>query len=189
MSFAFTPTEIPAVVQVRPTRHGDERGFFMEVYRRSPFAEAGVDAAFVQWNSARSIRGVLRGLHYQLPPAAQGKLVRVARGRIFDVAVDLRRGSPTFGRWIGATLEDDGPMLWVPEGFAHGYCVLSAEADVTYGVTAEYAPELDRGVRWDDPEIDVAWPVDEPILSEKDAALPLLARAEIPFRHQDGDPA
>lgn len=184
MSFAFIPTEIPDVIRVRPTVHGDARGFFLETYRWSAFAGAGLDVDFVQRNAARSEGGVVRGLHYQLPPAAQGKLVRVSRGRIFDVAVDLRRGSPTFARWVAVTLDDRrGEMLWMPPGFAHGYCVLGDGADVAYAVTAEYDPSLDRGVRWDDPEIGVQWPVEEPVLSEKDAGLPGLADAEIPFRH------
>lgn len=189
MSFTFHPTRIPDVVRVRPTRHEDDRGSFMETYRRSAFAEAGIDVDLVQHNTARSRQGVLRGLHYQLPPAAQGKLVRAVRGRIFDVAVDLRRGSAHRGEWVGVTLDaGEGDLLWVPPGFAHGYCVLSAEAEVAYGVTAEYAPHLDRGIRWDDPELGIDWPVDEPILSEKDRALPPFAEAETPFgRAGDAD--
>jgi len=188
VSFSFEPSEIPAVVRVHPTRHRDARGFFMETYRRTPFVEAGIDAPLVQQKASRSTRGVLRGLHYQLPPAAQGKLIRVGRGRIFDVAVDLRRGSPTFGDWVGTAIDaEEGPLLWVPPGFAHGYCVLSDEADVAYGVTAEYAPELERGVRWDDPAVGVRWPVDDPVVSEKDASLPVLADAEVPFRHGGGE--
>lgn len=190
MSFTFDRTEIPDVVRVLSTRHGDDRGFFMETYRRSAFVEAGITADLVQHNVARSSQGVLRGLHYQLPPAAQGKLVRAVRGRIFDVAVDLRRGSPTRGRWVGVVLDGrDGSLLWVPPGFAHGYCVLSSEADVAYGVTSEYAPRLDRGIRWNDPEIGVEWPVADPALSEKDRALPLLSEAETPFTFGGEEPA
>lgn len=185
MSFRFVPLEIPDVIRVEPAVHRDDRGFFLETWRRSAFGDAGIDVEFVQDNRARSSRGVLRGLHYQLPPAAQGKLVGVSRGEVFDVAVDLRRGSPTFGRWVGARLRaEDQHLIWVPAGFAHGYCVLSEVADLAYKVTAEYAPDLDRGIRWDDPDVGVRWPVDEPILSEKDRALPLLAEAEIPFRHE-----
>lgn len=183
MSFRFVPLEIPAVLRVEPTVHRDDRGFFLESWRRSAFRDGGIDAEFVQDNRARSTRGVLRGLHYQLPPAAQGKLVGVTRGEVFDVAVDLRHGSPTFGGWVGTRLtEENHHMLWVPPGFAHGYCVLSEMAEVAYKVTAEYAPALDRGIRWDDPEVGVEWPVAEPVLSDKDRTLPLLADAEVPFQ-------
>ncbi len=182
MPFRFTETELPGLLLVEESRHADERGFFSETYRRSAFREAGVDAEFVQDNHARSRRGVLRGLHYQLPPRAQGKLVRVVRGEVFDVAVDLRRGSPTRGRWAGVRLDGEaGRMLWIPPGFAHGYAVLSEEADLLYKVTEEYAPELERGVRWDDPEVGVAWPLEAPLLSGKDLALPPLAAADNPF--------
>lgn len=183
MSFSFEPTDLPDVVLIRPTRHGDGRGYFVETYRASAFAGAGLDRAFVQDNEARSGPGVLRGLHYQLPPRAQGKLVRVIRGAVFDVAVDLRRRSPHFGRWVGRRLDaSDGAMLWIPAGFAHGYAVLGDEgADVSYKVTAEYDPALDRGIRWDDPALGIEWPVADPLVSGRDAALPLLADAENPF--------
>lgn len=182
MSFTFRRLDIPDLVLVHPTRHTDSRGFFMETYRATPFAEAGITGPFVQDNMARSGAGVLRGLHYQLPPRAQGKLVQVLRGRIFDVAVDLRRDAPTFGRWVGHTLADTaGDILWVPPGFAHGYVVLSDGADVAYKVTAEYEPTLDRGIRWDDPRVGVEWPVEHPSLSTKDRALPLLSDADNPF--------
>lgn len=183
MSFTFEPLAIPEVVAVRPTRRRDARGFFEEMYRKSAFVEAGLDLPFVQDNFVRSTRGVLRGLHYQLPPVPQGKLVGVASGRVFDVAVDLRVDAPTFGRWVGHTLDSEiGEMLWIPPGFAHGYAVLSDVADVVYKVTAEYAPELDRGVLWNDPAIGVEWPLEDPIVSERDASQPLLAAAENPFR-------
>ncbi len=182
MSFRFEPLAIPDVVLVRPTRHGDPRGYFEETYRRSAFAEAGIDVEFVQDNYAHSTRNVLRGLHYQLPPAAQGKLVSVGAGRIFDVAVDLREESPTYGRWVGSTLDAESrTLLWIPEGFAHGYVVLSDEADVMYKVTAEYAASLDRGVRWDDPAIGIDWPVADPIVSAKDRVQPSLEAAEKAF--------
>jgi dTDP-4-dehydrorhamnose 3,5-epimerase len=182
MSFRFEPLEVPDVVLIRPTRHGDDRGYFEETYRRSAFAEAGIDAQFVQDNFARSSKNVLRGLHYQLPPAAQGKLVSVSAGRIFDVAVDLRSASATYGRWVGVTLDAESRMLlWIPEGFAHGYAVLSDVADVMYKVTAEYAASLDRGVRWDDPSIGIEWPVTDPIVSAKDRAQPALEAAEKAF--------
>ena len=183
MSFRFTPLELPGLVLIEETRRGDARGFFAETWRDSAFRAAGIPGPFVQDNHARSARGVLRGLHYQLPPAAQGKLIRVVTGEVFDVAVDLRKGSPTYGRWKGVRLSGDaGGLLWVPPGFAHGYVVLSESADFTYKVTAEFAPDLDRGVRWDDPAIGIDWPVREPILSEKDRAQPTLEAAEKTFR-------
>lgn len=182
MSFEFEPLAIPEVIAVRPTRHGDARGFFSEVYRRPPFVDAGIDLQFVQDNLTRSSRGVLRGLHYQLPPAAQGKLIGVVRGIIYDVAVDLRRGGPTFGQWVGRTLDDElGEMLWIPPGFAHGYCVVSETADVIYKVTATYAPDLNRGLRWDDPALGIDWPTTAPILSDIDRAQPLLDECDNPF--------
>lgn len=183
MSFTFEPLEIPDVVLVRTNRHRDDRGHFEERYRESAFVEAGIDARFVQDNASRSTHGVLRGLHYQAPPAAQGKLVSVTRGRVFDVAVDLRVGGAAYGRWVGRELDgDSGELLWIPTGFAHGYVVISDVADVTYKVTAEYAPALDRGIRWDDPEIGIAWPVAEPLVSPKDREQPTLADAGSPFR-------
>ena len=175
MSFDFQPLEIPDVVLVTPTRHRDSRGWFMEGYRESVFREAGIDVRFVQDNVVRSEEGVLRGMHFQLEPAAQGKLVSVVQGRIFDVAVDLRRASPTRGKWVACALDDaDGASLWIPAGFAHGYCVLGAGALVSYKVTAEFRPDLDRGFRWDDPEVGIEWPVQDPVLSERDRALPSL---------------
>ena len=182
MSFRFIPLEIPGLVLIEETRRGDARGFFAETFRASAFRAAGIPGPFVQDNHARSTRGVLRGLHYQLPPRAQGKLIRLVSGEVFDVAVDLRRGSPTYARWAGVRLSgDEGRMLWVPPGFAHGYVVLSETAELTYKVTEEYAPELDCGIRWDDPAVGVRWPLAQPALSERDRALPLLAEADNPF--------
>jgi len=183
MAFTFEPLKIRDVVVVRPERHLDDRGFFKEVYREDAFAEAGITARFVQDNVTLSVHGVLRGLHYQLPPAAQGKLVGVVRGRIFDVAVDLRVGGPTYGKWVSRILDvDRGELLWVPPGFAHGYCVLSETADVMYKVTAPYRPELSRGLRWNDPALGIQWPVADPILSDADQRQPTLARCENTFR-------
>jgi dTDP-4-dehydrorhamnose 3,5-epimerase len=183
MRFTFERLAIPDVILVQPTRHGDERGFFQESYRESDFVKAGIRSRFVQDNLARSTRGVLRGLHYQLPPVAQGKLVGAITGSVFDVAVDLRVGSPTFGRWVGETLTAEvGAMLWIPPGFAHGYVVLTDVADVAYKVTAEYRPELDRGVLWNDPAIGVEWPVEAPLVSAKDREQPTLAQCENPFK-------
>jgi dTDP-4-dehydrorhamnose 3,5-epimerase len=179
-NFSFEPTELPDVIRVRTRRFGDPRGFFSERFRLTLFEDAGVSGPFVQDNWARSARGVLRGLHFQLPPREQGKLVGVTRGRIFDVAVDIRKGSPTFGRWIGAELDDEaGDLLWIPPGFAHGYQVLTSDADVVYKVTAEYDPELERGIRWDDPDLDITWPLADPVLSDRDRRLPHLGGTEV----------
>ena len=175
-----TRLSIPDVLLIDLKRHGDARGFFMETFRESVFDALGLGVRFVQDNHARSSKGVLRGLHYQLPPAAQGKLVRVPRGRVFDVAVDLRRDSPTFGRWVGMELSEARPqMLYIPPGFAHGYCVMSDTADFTYKVTAEYDPSAERGLRWNDPAIGIEWPLAEPSLSERDLVLPGLADAHL----------
>jgi dTDP-4-dehydrorhamnose 3,5-epimerase len=187
MPFAFERLEIEDVVLVRARCFADSRGFFAETYKRSEFVANGIREAFVQDNLSHSVRGALRGLHYQAEPDAQGKLVMALRGEIYDVAVDIRRGSPTFGRWLGVTLRgapvEEGQeaiggrereMLYVPPGFAHGFCVLSEEADVLYKVTAEYAPALERGIVWDDPDLRIPWPVEVPIVSAKDAGLPRL---------------
>lgn len=185
MPFEFQRLEIPDLILVKPRVFRDERGFFLETYKQSDFSTHGIPEAFVQDNHSRSTRGVLRGLHYQNPPQAQGKLVRVVRGEVFDVAVDLRRGSPTYKVWNSVVLsEESAEMFYIPPGFAHGFCVLSDVADFVYKVTAEYAPELDAGIRWDDPEIGIDWPVAEPIVSSKDAGLPLLAEAEIEFEYE-----
>lgn len=182
MPFHFEPLEIPDVVVVRSMRHADERGSLTEVYRERAFREGGVDARFVQTNTTRSTRGVLRGLHYQLPPLAQGKLVGVTRGRVFDVAVDLRAGSATFARWVGRELDGDArELLWIPPGFAHGYQVLTDEADLVYQLTAEYDASLARGVRWDDPDLGIAWPITPPVLSDADRAQPSIAEVGRPF--------
>jgi len=185
MPFEFERLEIPDITLIKPRRFGDDRGFFMETYKRSDFAAQGIEENFVQGNFSRSKRGVLRGLHYQKAPRPQGKLVGVLRGEVLDVAVDIRRGSPTYGRWVCEKLSDEnGHMLYVPPGFAHGFCVLSAEVDFNYMVTAEYAPELDRGIIWNDPTIGVEWPVDEPLLTDKDAQWPLLQEADSNFVYE-----
>ena len=168
----FTPTEIPAVVLVEPTVFGDERGFFIESWERRKFAAAGIDADFVQDNHSRSVRGTLRGLHYQIEQP-QGKLVRVTSGEVYDVAVDVRRASPTFGRWVGAVLSaDNRRQLWIPPGFAHGFYVTSDAAEFQYKCTDFYAPAHERTIRWDDPDLAIDWPVPagaRPLLSPKDA--------------------
>lgn len=176
------PTELPEVLILEPRVFGDERGFFLESYNRSVFRNAvGYDVEFVQDNHSRSSLGILRGLHYQLPPHTQGKLVRVTAGRVFDVAVDMRRGSERFGRWAGVELSaENHRQLWIPPGFAHGFLVLSDIADFLYKTTAYYAPAAERSVRWDDPAVGIAWPaLDVPIvLSPKDRDAPALAAAE-----------
>lgn len=179
----FTPLNIPDVVLIEPKVFGDSRGFFLESFKQDLFNEAtGTNYEFIQDNHSRSSKGVLRGLHYQLPPYAQGKLVRVITGAVFDVAVDIRRGSPTFGKWVGAELTaENHKQLWIPPGFAHGFVVLSDTADFVYKTTAYYAPQTDRGVLWNDAEIGIEWPeLDIPFsLSDKDQKQPVLAAAEV----------
>ncbi|HNK06322.1 MAG TPA: dTDP-4-dehydrorhamnose 3,5-epimerase [Giesbergeria sp.] len=175
-----TRLSIPEVVLIEPKVFGDARGFFFESFNQKAFNEAtGTNHAFVQDNHSRSSRGVLRGLHYQIQQP-QGKLVRVARGAVFDVAVDIRKSSPTFGQWVGAELsEDNQHQLWVPPGFAHGFLVLSESADFLYKTTDYYAPQHERSIAWNDPSIGISWPAlaqgQQPLLSAKDSAAPLLA--------------
>ncbi len=174
------PTDLPEVILLEPKVFGDERGFFMESYNKRVLAEVGIHHDFVQDNHSRSAKGVLRGLHYQLQQA-QGKLVRVVAGRVFDVAVDLRKSSPTFGRWAGFELSAENKRLaWIPPGFGHGFLVLSDSADFLYKATDYYAPEHERSVLWNDPAIGIQWPLDgEPLLSGKDRAGVLLKDAEV----------
>jgi len=174
-------TEISEVLILKPTVFGDDRGFFMESFNRSTWLEkTGVDLDFVQDNHSRSAQGVLRGLHYQIRQP-QGKLVRVTAGEVFDVAVDIRRSSPTFGNWVGVHLsETNKKMFWVPPGFAHGFLVLSERADFLYKATDYYAPEHERSIRWNDPDIGIVWPqIAEPLLSLKDADAVYLSEAEL----------
>ncbi len=188
MPFEFIKTEIPDVVLIKPKVFKDDRGFFLETYKKSDFEKAGIKAEFVQDNHSKSVKGVLRGLHFQKKPFAQGKLVRCIKGRIFDVAVDIRKGSPTYGKWVGYELsEENKHILWIPEGFAHGFLTLSDEAEVIYKVSGgEYSPEHDAGIIWNDPDIDIKWPldqVDEIILSEKDKKLPFLREIDTSFEY------
>jgi dTDP-4-dehydrorhamnose 3,5-epimerase len=170
-------TTLPGVLLIEPEVFGDDRGFFMETYRLDEFRAKGIGDVFVQDNHSRSARGVLRGLHYQ-EPNAQGKLVRCTRGAIYDVAVDIRRGSPSFGRWVGIDLtEANKLMLWIPPGFAHGFCAMEEGSDLVYKCTTVYDPAADRAILWNDPEIGIEWPITEPVLSGKDAAAPRLAEA------------
>jgi dTDP-4-dehydrorhamnose 3,5-epimerase len=180
VKFHFEATALPDVILVSCGRQSDERGSFSERYRKSAFVEAGIRDGFVQDNCSISRRGVLRGLHCQAAPRAQGKLVWVSAGSVYDVAVDLRRGSPTFARWVGHTLTGENDrMLYIPAGFAHGYVVLSDTACVNYKCTAEHSPAHERGIRWNDPAIGIGWPVLDPVLSPRDRALPFLAEADV----------
>ena len=175
MPFIFESTELPGVVVIEPRVFADDRGFFMETYKHSDFAAAGVPVHFVQENHSRSVHGTLRGLHLQRPPKAQGKLVRVISGEILDVAVDICPDSATFGRWVSVTLSGENRRsVYIPAGYAHGFCVVSAEAEVIYKTTEEYAPALEWGVRWDDPVLAIPWPVTAPRLSERDKRWPPL---------------
>lgn len=172
---------LPGVKRIEPAVFGDERGYFMETYQARRYEGLGAANGFVQDNLSFSRRGVLRGLHYQ-QPNAQGKLVQVLDGEIFDVAVDIRRGSPTFGRWVGEHLDSKNHhQLWVPPGFAHGFCVLSDTALFAYKCTAFYSPESERALRWDDPDIAVVWPIEPSGISEKDRSAPFLK--EVPAAH------
>jgi dTDP-4-dehydrorhamnose 3,5-epimerase len=180
------PLSIPDVVLITPPRFGDTRGFFSETYSERKYAEAGISQPFVQDNHSLSARpGVLRGLHCQIAPSVQGKLVRVAKGAIWDVAVDIRRGSPTYGRHVAAVLSaENWAQIWVPGGFLHGFCTLEPDTEVIYKVTADYNPAAERGVRWDDPDLAVPWPIaaGAALLSEKDKGLPHLVECDAWFR-------
>ena len=179
MTFSFSNLEIPEVKLVTANFFPDKRGYFFESFKESEFFENGINLRFVQDNFSHSVKGVLRGLHYQKNPKAQAKLVTALRGEIFDVAVDIRQNSPTFGKWVGEILsEANRKLLYIPEGFAHGFCVLSEEADVLYKVNNEYSPENERGIVWNDSELNIEWPIDNPILNEKDSKLPVLKNAD-----------
>jgi dTDP-4-dehydrorhamnose 3,5-epimerase len=189
--YSVTRLAIPDVVLLQPKRIGDHRGYFMETFSRRDFESHGIDGDFVQDNQSLSVRrGTVRGLHFQLPPHPQAKLVRVAKGAAFDVAVDLRRGSPSFGGWCSATLTSEaGNQLFVPRGFAHGFCTLDSDTVVIYKVDDYYAPQCDAGLVWNDPDIDIDWPIaaEDAILSDKDAGLPRLAIFESPFVYTAGE--
>lgn len=177
------PTKLAGVVLLEPEVHGDDRGFMVETYRRDLWSDFDIDVDFVQHNHSRSSKGTLRGLHFQTEPG-QAKLVRCSRGRIFDVAVDLRRDSPSFGQWEGHELDDvTHRQLFVPVGLAHGFAVLSDVADVAYLLSSTYDPATESGIAWDDPDVGVEWPVDNPLLSERDKQAPQLAEVadSLPF--------
>lgn len=180
MPFEFEKLSLEGCVLVKPRVFTDGRGFAMESFKRGDFIKAGVPGDFVQDNHSRSAQGVLRGLHYQRGHAAQGKLVRCVRGAILDVGVDIRRGSPTFGKWLSVELSaDNALMIYFPVGFAHGFLARSGEAEVLYKCTAEYSPSEEGGIRWDDPDLGIEWGIKAPSLSARDAALPPLKEAEL----------
>ena len=182
MPFTFKKLTIPEVILVEAKSFSDDRGFFLESFKESTFKENGINTKFIQDNFSHSTKGVLRGLHYQKDPMAQAKLVTALRGEIFDVAVDIRKNSPTFGQWIGEILSaQNHKLLYVPEGFAHGFLVLSEEADVLYKVNNEYSPEHEAGIIWNDPNVNVKWPIENPIIKEIDAKQPLLKNADNNF--------
>ena len=178
MPFEFIETKIKGVILVKPKVFGDERGFFMETYKKSDFKNSGIDNEFFQDNHSKSSKGVLRGLHFQKYPKEQGKLVRCINGKIYDVAVDIRAGSPTFGHWVAYELSEENKlMLWIPQGFAHAFLTLSENAEILYKVSgSEYSPECDSGIIWNDSHLDIKWPlkeygIDKPKISEKDNML------------------
>lgn len=185
MPFDFKKLALPEVLLITPRVFGDSRGFFSENYKRSDFEKAGLNEIFVQDNTSRSSKGVIRALHYQQDPHAQGKLVQCLRGKVIDVAVDIRTGSPRFGQWVAEVLDENSRrMLYVPPGFAHGYGVLSDSAEVNYKVTAEYAPQAERGIIYSDPAIGIPWGIESPVLSAKDLLLPPLSQADINYRYR-----
>ena len=182
MPFTFKKLRLSEILLIQAKSFSDNRGFFMESFQESDFKDNKINVKFVQDNFSHSVNGVLRGLHFQKNPKAQAKLVTALRGKIFDVAVDIRKDSPTYGDWISEILsEENHKLLYIPEGFAHGFCVLSKEADVIYKVSREYSPEHETGIMWNDPDINITWPIDKPILSEKDLQLPLLKNMDNNF--------
>jgi len=173
MLFTFQRLKIPEVILIKPKIFKDKRGFFMESYQYSKFADIGVKEHFKQDNHSKSKKGVLRGLHYQTKPKAQAKIVRCIRGKIFDVAVDIRKKSPTYGKWVGVILsEKNKKQLYIPSSFAHGFCVLSEQTEIIYKSSNEYSPKHERGIIWNDSTINIKWPIKKPIVSEKDSKFP-----------------
>ena len=179
MPFSFKRLSMPDIILVDPQSFPDDRGFFFESFKESEFLSGGIDKKFVQDSFSHSIRGVIRGLHFQKTPKAQAKLVSVLKGEIFDVAVDIRKNSPTYGKWVSEILsENNHKLLYMPEGFAHGFCVLSEEADVLYKISNEYSPEHEDGIIWNDPKLNIDWPISKPIISSNDSKLPLFENLE-----------
>ena len=182
MVFVFKRLDISEVMLIEAQAFSDERGFFMESFKESTFASNGIKTKFVQDNFSRSTRGVLRGLHYQKNPQSQAKLVMALQGEIFDVAVDIRKGSPTYGKWVGEILSDKNhKLLYIPEGFAHGFCVLSDSANVLYKINTEYSPEHERGILWNDTDLAIKWPINKPVMIKKDLDLPTLKNTDNNF--------
>lgn len=182
MSFTFKKLEIPDIILITPKVFPDSRGFFYENFQKSAFLSNGINQQFVQDNFSHSTKGVLRGLHYQKSPKAQAKLLTVIKGEIFDVAVDIRKNSPTYGQWISEILsEKNHNSLYVPEGFAHGFCVLSDDVDVLYKVGNEYSHKDERGIIWNDSSLNIPWPIENPIISEQDALLPKIENCDNDF--------
>jgi len=186
MPFTFKRLSIPDVILVEPQSFSDDRGFFFESFKQSDFFSNGIDKNFVQDNFSHSVNGVIRGLHFQKAPKAQAKLVTVLKGKIFDVAVDIRKNSPTYGKWVSEILSGNTHnLLYVPEGFAHGFCVISDEADVLYKVSNEYSQEHERSIIWNDPKLNIQWPIKKPIISNKDNKLSLLENLDNDFVYRD----
>ena len=186
MAFTFKRLSMPDVILVEPQSFSDDRGFFFESFKESDFFSNGIDKKFVQDNFSHSVNGVIRGLHFQKAPKAQAKLVTVLKGKIFDVAVDIRKNSPTYGKLVSEILSDNTHnLLYVPEGFAHGFCVISDEADVLYKVSNEYSQEHERSIIWNDPKLDIQWPIKKPIISNKDNKLSLLENLDNDFVYRD----
>ncbi len=184
MAFQFKKLDIPEIIHIEPDVFKDDRGYFLEVYKMPAFKDNGISKPFVQINHSKSAKGVLRGLHYQKDPMAQGKLVFAVEGEVFDAAVDIRSGSPTYGQWVGVTLSAEKKnMLYIPEGFAHGFCVLSELAHVIYCCTEVYSPEHERGLIYNDKAIGIQWPTQDPVLADKDAANETLDNADNNFRY------
>lgn len=180
MPFVFNKCEIPGLVIIEPRAFADDRGFFLESYKKSDFVKNGIDIEFLQDNHSLSSKGVLRGLHYQKPPYTQAKLVRVIKGSAWDVAVDIRKNSPTYKKWFGIELsEENRRMFYIPEGFAHGFLALTDDVHLLYKCSNEYSPTHDAGIIWNDPELAIEWPVDKALLSDKDLVLPYLKDAEV----------
>ncbi len=189
MPFRFTRLDLPEVVLIEPKVFPDERGFFLETYKHSEFVGNGIQEQFVQENHSHSSRRTLRGLHYQKNPKAQSKIVRVVIGSIFDVVVDIRKGSPRYGQWMGIELSAESKkMLYIPQGFAHGACVVSEEAALLYTVSSEYAPECEAGVIWNDPALGIQWPENQPLLSSRDQMWPVLGNADNNFVYEKREP-
>jgi dTDP-4-dehydrorhamnose 3,5-epimerase len=184
--FTFEPQSIPEIILIKPQLRGDNRGFFKEHYKHSEFVAGGIPDLFIQDNHSRSSHTTLRGLHYQKLPKPQAKLVSVIRGRILDIAVDIRQGSPTFGKYVAAELSDENHhQLYVPVGFAHGFAVLSDEADLLYKVTGEYSAEHERGIAWNDPALNIPWGIENPLLSARDKVQPTLEQADNNFVYEE----